>query len=47
MDDGEQVEYGPGDFAIMPAGHDAWIAGTRIGWSSTGGASPAPANPKA
>ena len=27
MDDGEEVEYGPGDFAIMPAGHDAWIVG--------------------
>ena len=27
MDDGEQVEYGPGDFAIMPPGHDAWIVG--------------------
>src|ERR1700712_5079646 len=27
MDDGEQLEYGPGDFAIMPAGHDAWIVG--------------------
>ena len=23
----EQVDYGPGDFAIMPPGHDAWIAG--------------------
>ena len=27
MDDGEEVEYGPGDFAIMPPGHDAWIVG--------------------
>ena len=27
MDDGEQLEYGPGDFAIMPPGHDAWIVG--------------------
>jgi quercetin dioxygenase-like cupin family protein len=27
MDDGEQVEYGPGDVFYMPAGHDAWIVG--------------------
>ena len=27
MDDGETVEYGPGDFAIMAPGHDAWIVG--------------------
>jgi len=27
MDDGERMEYGPGDFAIMAPGHDAWIAG--------------------
>ena len=27
MDDGEQAEYGPGDFAIMSPGHDAWIVG--------------------
>ncbi len=27
MDAGEEVEYGPGDFAIMPPGHDAWIVG--------------------
>jgi quercetin dioxygenase-like cupin family protein len=27
MDDGEAIEYGPGDFAIMPPGHDAWIVG--------------------
>jgi len=27
MDDGEELEYGPGDFAIMPPGHDAWIVG--------------------
>jgi len=25
MDDGSQVEYGPGDFFYMPPGHDAWI----------------------
>jgi quercetin dioxygenase-like cupin family protein len=27
MDDGQEMEYGPGDFAIMAPGHDAWIVG--------------------
>jgi quercetin dioxygenase-like cupin family protein len=27
MDDGEEMYYGPGDFAIMGAGHDAWTVG--------------------
>jgi quercetin dioxygenase-like cupin family protein len=27
MDDGEEMEYGPGDFAVMAPGHDAWIVG--------------------
>lgn len=27
MDDGEEMEFGPGDFAAIPAGHDAWIVG--------------------
>ena len=27
MDDGDEVEYGPGDAFHMPAGHDAWIVG--------------------
>lgn len=27
MDDGEEMEYVPGDFAIMAPGHDAWIVG--------------------
>jgi len=27
MDDGEEMEYGPGDFAHMAPGHDAWIVG--------------------
>jgi quercetin dioxygenase-like cupin family protein len=27
MDDGEEMEYGPGDFAVMASGHDAWILG--------------------
>jgi hypothetical protein len=25
MEDGEEMEFGPGDFAIMAPGHDAWI----------------------
>ena len=29
MDDGEEIEYGPGDFAVIPPGHDAWIVGGR------------------
>ena len=27
MDDGEEMEYGPGDFAIMAPGHDTWTVG--------------------
>lgn len=27
MDNGEETEYGPGDFGIIPPGHDAWIVG--------------------
>ena len=27
MDDGQEEEFGPGDFAIIPPGHDAWIVG--------------------
>ena len=27
MDDGEETEYGPGDFAQIAPGHDAWIVG--------------------
>jgi quercetin dioxygenase-like cupin family protein len=27
MDDGEEMDYGPGDFAIMAPGHDAWTVG--------------------
>jgi quercetin dioxygenase-like cupin family protein len=29
MDDGSEVEYGPGDFFFMPPGHDAWIMGDK------------------
>ncbi len=27
MDDGAEEEFGPGDFALIPAGHDAWVLG--------------------
>ncbi len=27
MDDGETMEFGPGDVALIPPGHDAWIVG--------------------
>jgi quercetin dioxygenase-like cupin family protein len=29
MDDGEELEYGPGDFAVMKPGHDAWVTGNE------------------
>jgi mannose-6-phosphate isomerase-like protein (cupin superfamily) len=27
MDDGTEIELKPGDFAIIPPGHDAWVIG--------------------
>ena len=27
MDDGSEVEFGPGDVGTIPPGHDAWIIG--------------------
>ncbi len=27
MDDGEEMEFGPGDVMVCPPGHDAWIVG--------------------
>lgn len=27
MDDGSEIEGGPGDTAIIPPGHDAWVVG--------------------
>jgi uncharacterized RmlC-like cupin family protein len=27
MDDGIEKEYGPGDVAVIPPGHDAWVIG--------------------
>jgi hypothetical protein len=29
MDDGEELEFGPGDFGIIPPGHDAWVVGDQ------------------
>jgi quercetin dioxygenase-like cupin family protein len=29
MDDGEEMEFGPGDFAVMNPGHDAWVTGNE------------------
>jgi quercetin dioxygenase-like cupin family protein len=29
MDDGSEMEYGPGDFFNMPPGHDAWVVGDK------------------
>jgi quercetin dioxygenase-like cupin family protein len=29
MDDGSQMEYGPGDAFYMPPGHDAWVVGNE------------------
>jgi quercetin dioxygenase-like cupin family protein len=27
MDDGQEMDFGPGDFAVIPPGHDAWTVG--------------------
>ena len=27
MDDGTEMEYGPGDVGVIPPGHDAWVVG--------------------
>ncbi|MFP2926898.1 cupin domain-containing protein [Pyxidicoccus sp. 3LG] len=29
MDDGTQGELGPGDMALIPPGHDAWVVGDK------------------
>jgi quercetin dioxygenase-like cupin family protein len=29
MDDGQEMEFGPGDYMECPPGHDAWIIGTE------------------
>ena len=27
MDDGSEEEFGPGDTAVIPPGHNAWVVG--------------------
>jgi hypothetical protein len=29
MEDGSQQEFGPGDVAFIPPGHDAWVVGSE------------------
>jgi len=29
MNDGQEIEFGPGDLALIPPGHDAWIVGNE------------------
>jgi quercetin dioxygenase-like cupin family protein len=29
MDDGEEMDFGPGDFCVIPPGHDAWVVGNE------------------
>jgi ethanolamine utilization protein EutQ (cupin superfamily) len=29
MDDGSEEEFGPGDVAVVPPGHDAWVVGNE------------------
>jgi quercetin dioxygenase-like cupin family protein len=39
MNDGEEVEVGPGDATRLPPGHDAWVVGDEpyVGVDFTGG----------
>lgn len=41
MDEGNEIEVGPGDVADIPSGHDAWVIGDEplIGIDIVGGAS--------
>jgi len=39
MDDGDEVEHGPG-FAYMTPGHDAWMVGASRVWWTIGRAPP-------
>ena len=38
MDDGEEEEFGPGDAAVIPPGHNAWVVGNEpvVGIDFTG-----------
>jgi uncharacterized cupin superfamily protein len=40
MDDGQELEIGPGDVLQIPPGHDAWIVGDEpyVGLDFKGGA---------
>ncbi len=29
MDDGSEQDFGPGDLALIPPGHDAWVVGNE------------------
>ena len=29
MDDGEELECGPGEVSLLPSGHDAWVVGNE------------------
>jgi hypothetical protein len=29
MDDSTQLDVGPGDFVVVPPGHDAWVIGNE------------------
>lgn len=49
MDDGSEEEFGRGDIAVIPPGHDAWVAGDEpaVSLDITGGsiwAKPRPRN---
>src|SRR5215469_16943975 len=41
MDDGQEIEYGPGDMGLVPPGHDAWVVGNKpyVGIDYQGGVS--------
>lgn len=38
MDDGTEEEFGPGDAAVIPPGHNAWVVGNEpvVGIDFTG-----------
>jgi hypothetical protein len=29
MDDGSEMDFGPGDLSLVPPGHDAWVVGNE------------------